>query len=359
MHADPHILSRLTAMMQGQGACWAVPVLRDEVRNAKKAPAPKREKSPQELFDGYLSPQGVWGFWGNYIQTHLLLGHQLPIAWCNFGTSGSAKYADGARFTCRPDTIWYDPIIEDWENCPRLYDPESENLKRELGTIQTLCREHGEEAMISFPDNCGVLDALAHLRGSEELLMDLLCEPEAVEGAMRKMLDGWKDSAEKLFDALKENNAGGSCHGWMYTWYPGRHAQLQADISVMLSESLYEQFVLPELTELSEFLDASVYHLDGQEQIRHLDKILSVPKINMIQWTPVAGQPQTSAFIPQLQKIQRAGKGLVLLPDKDELPALLDALSPDGVMYIVRDAANEQEAMAISALIAEKTGQKI
>lgn len=356
MQADPYVLNRLTNLMHGQGLCWAVPVVRDAVR--ARAQEPKTPKTPQQLFDGYFTEAGVWGYWGQYLDTHLLLGHQLPIVWCNFGTSGSAKYAPGARFACRPDTIWYEPIIKDWAAQPALYDPQSPNLLRELDTIRALCHRHGDRAMISFPDNCGVLDALAHLRGSEALLMDMLCEPQAVHLAMRRMLDGWKDSAARLFDALRDNNLGGSCHGWMYTWYPGRHAQLQADLSVMLSPDLYEQFVLPELYELSGFLDASVYHLDGQEQLRHLDMILSVPGIRMIQWTPVAGQLPTSAYLPALERILKAGKALVLLPGKAELDTLLPALGRDGVFYIVRDAQSEAEAMAIASRLEAFAGQK-
>ncbi|NLB59101.1 MAG: hypothetical protein GX805_11665, partial [Gammaproteobacteria bacterium] len=78
--------------------------------------------------------------------------------------------------------------------------------------------------------------------------------------------------------------------------------------------------------------------------------ILSLPRLNMIQWTPVAGQPPTSAFIPQLQRIQAAGKGLVLFPKKHEVPVLLDALKPQGLYLIINDASGEQEARDLLAL---------
>jgi hypothetical protein len=114
---------------------------------------------------------------------------------------------------------------------------------------------------------------------------------------------------------------------------------------------MYERFVLPELNDVCDFLDYSVYHFDGQEQIRHLDHLLSVKKLNAIQWTPVAGQPKTSEFIPVLQKIQKAGKNLVLTPDASEVQTLLDNLSSRGLQLVISGVKTEDEARDLMHLI--------
>ena len=102
---------------------------------------------------------------------------------------------------------------------------------------------------------------------------------------------------------------------------------------------------LPELKEMTEFLDYSVYHLDGQEQIRHLDQILSLPDLNMIQWTPVVGQPPVTEFIPVLRRIQDAGKGLVLFAGANEIERLTRELAPEGVILNVNGGiATEADA---------------
>ena len=75
-----------------------------------------------------------------------------------------------------------------------------------------------------------------------------------------------------------------------------------------------------------------------------MDMLLSVKKLDNIQWTPVAGQPKTSAFIRELQKIQAAGKGLVLLPEKGEVPFLMENLSHKGLHLVVNDIADPREA---------------
>ena len=94
----------------------------------------------------------------------------------------------------------------------------------------------------------------------------------------------------------------------------------------MISPDMFNRFVMPELEELSSWLDYPLYHFDGMEQIRHLDSILSIEKLRAIQWVAVAGQPSPVEFIPVLQKIQKAGKGLVIQTRPNEVEALLDNL---------------------------------
>ena len=216
--------------------------------------------------------------------------------------------------------------------------------------------EHGKDKFfICMPDNCGSIDALAHLRGSDNLLLDMLEEPAAVKSSIHKLVDVLKSTGNEFFSLIKENNDNGSTHGWMHLWSKGRMAQLQCDLSVMVSPQMYEEFVLPELEETVEWLDYSVYHLDGKEQIRHLEMILSIKKLNMIQWTPVAGQPPTSDFIPVLKKIQKAGKGLVLLPQLWEVEKLLSELSPKGLQLVVNGVGSEAEAKALIKKVEEWT----
>ena len=108
--------------------------------------------------------------------------------------------------------------------------------------------------------------------------------------------------------------------------------------------------MLPELEETSSAFEHCTYHLDGIEQIRHLDLILSVKGIDNIQWTHVAGQPKTSASIEALRKIQAAGKGLVLIPQRDEVEFLMKNLSHKGLQICVGGMKNKEEAEDLMAL---------
>lgn len=304
------------------------------------------------LEESYTSPEILYAKWKNSSLSSQCYGEGLPAYYLNFGTAGHAEYF-GAKPHYAPDTIWFSPVLEQPDSALLCYDVAEPALQRHLHIAQALAeRAHGD-FLVGMPDNCGILDALAELRGTENLLMDLIENPDFVHESCRKILDAWKFTQERFFSTLAENNEGGSSHGWMQLWCPKRHAQIQCDFSVMISPALYEEFVLPEIEECAEYLDYVTYHLDGQEQIRHLDLILSVKKLTNIQWTPVAGQPPTSAFIPELQKIQAAGKGLVLVPHKEEVPVLLENLSHKGLHLILNDVSSEEEAVELLRL-AEK-----
>ena len=114
----------------------------------------------------------------------------------------------------------------------------------------------------------------------------------------------------------------------------------------MISRDLVEKFFLNELREACRFLEYSLYHLDGIEQKRFLDLILSVPELKMIQWTSVDGQPPALASIESLRAIQAAGKGLLLNLPAVYVKDVLEQLSPKG-LYIVTTAPDESSAKAL------------
>ncbi|HEY5586541.1 MAG TPA: trimethylamine corrinoid protein 2 [Ruminiclostridium sp.] len=270
-------------------------------------------------------------------------GEALPCAFPNFGTGGHAAYF-GCKYKFAKDTIWFFPTISDLEKDKLEFYANNDLLKAEKSVIKYLADQGKSKFFVSMPDNCGSIDAFAHLRGSDNLLLDMLEKPEIVNSNIQKIVSVLKSTNEDFFSMIKDNNDGGSTHAWMHLWAKGKMAQLQCDLSVMISPQMYEAFALPELEQTVNNLDYSVYHLDGQEQIRHLEMILSIKKLNMIQWTPVAGQPPTSDFIPVLKKIQKAGKGLVLLPQVWEVEKLLSELSPKGLQLVVNGLDSEDEA---------------
>ena len=103
----------------------------------------------------------------------------------------------------------------------------------------------------------------------------------------------------------------------------------------MISPRLFDEFIAPELKAQSRMLDYALYHFDGVEQIRHLDTLLSIPTIRAIQWTQVAGQPPCTDYMPELRRIQRAGKGLIIHVSADQVETLMRALSSKGLYLLI------------------------
>ncbi len=274
----------------------------------------------------------------------IYMAEAFPVFYTNFGTAGHCAY-----FGCEPnykrDTIWFEPILDEPDAKLIKYNNKHYDFQRHF--MAELSKKSMGQFMVGMNDNCGNVDALAEIRGTDNLLMDLITDPDFVKEAIKKVTDVWKETQTEFFKTIKENNGGGSSHGWMNTWSEGTHAQIQCDFSVMISAVFFEEFVLPELDETARYLGKASYHLDGQEQLRHLDYILSVKNIENIQWTAVAGQPPTSHFVEAFQKIQKAGKGLILIPDPSETKYLLDNLSHKGLHLVLNGIETVEDAQDI------------
>lgn len=280
-------------------------------------------------------------------------GESFPGIWLNLGPSGHAGYFRDVQFHVNDETVWFTPLIGQDGYRDVVFDKESELYRMTVSLARYFVEDSRGDYFVSMPDASGNLDALAHLRGSEDLLIDLAANHADIPKALEALQCAWESVMRDVYDIVRENNDGGSMIYWLKSWAPGLHAQMQADISVMISPDYYRRYVLPELSAQSEFLEYPLYHLDGAEQIRHLDELLSVDKIKAIQWMSVAGQEPPSHYIDALQRIQRKGKSLLIsVSDPREVEPLLRNLSSKG-LYLVLDVGDEDHLEKVIKL-AEK-----
>ncbi|MDL2295174.1 trimethylamine corrinoid protein 2, partial [Ruminococcaceae bacterium OttesenSCG-928-D13] len=243
--------------------------------------------------------------------------------------------------------IWFDPVWEDLSEAEAAYT--EERLKRHLAIAKYLTDHAKDDYLVGMPDSTGTLDALGHLYGTENVLFAMLEEPELVRRAVRILNDGWARTNEQFYQISRAHNGGG-VHAWMHLAAPGRLTHMQCDMSVMFGPDRYAEFVLDELTQQMEWLEYPVYHFDGIEQARHLDLLLSLDKLRAIQWTHVAGQPSAVHHLPVLQKMQKAGKALIVMLPPGDVAALLDGLSAKG-LYIHTEVETPEQADELVRLV--------
>ena len=124
----------------------------------------------------------------------------------------------------------------------------------------------------------------------------------------------------------------------------------------MISEQMYEELVVEELEEELKFLDASIYHLDGPDALKHLDRLLKIDHLKGIQWVYGAGQPTAFHWIEVLKKIQDAGKMIQIEVRAEELEVMLENLRPEGVMYTINAKSQEdaEDLLRIASVYKKK-----
>jgi len=282
-------------------------------------------------------------------------GDALPILIHDLGPAGHAGYFEGVtpRFE---NTVWFDSEIRKHEDI--IFDPNSFLYKKTIELAKLYSSVAKGNFIVSMPDTVGIADVLSHLLKPEVFLIDMLDTPDVVKKSMLSIQAVWEKVYTEVFEIVKANNYGGSSVGWLGTWAPGILGQLQCDLSVMISPSLFEELILQELQTQAKWLNHSIYHLDGWQQIKHLDYILSVKEIDAIQWTNVAGQPGPLHYIPVLKRIQKAGKNLIIHIDSTDIPVLMDQLSSRG-LYLLTYTDSQNEAIELEKVISKLTNDRV
>lgn len=292
----------------------------------------------------FWGPEGEWdveailGRWESHWAHTFYGGEAFPQIWLNFGPGVLASYlVDHWRFAT--NTVWFAlPEPLDWETIVGLSGkPPTPWWRGTLRWVEALEAKVPWDFLVGMPDLGGVLDVLASLRRTENLLVDLYDAPEEVERAALHLASLWHEIYNDLDARLSRFQSGRGA--WMGLWSPRPWYPIQCDFSYMLSPAFFQRFVMPTLQFQCDRLEGAIYHWDGTGQIPHLDALLSIPTLRGIQWTPGAGKPgvDEEVWFPLYRRIQAAGKNLVLLGVRPErLERLLEGLRPEGLLCSVR-----------------------
>ena len=260
-------------------------------------------------------------------------GNSWPRWWPNFGPGVAAAFL-GARLHADPRTVWFDlPQPVDLAAWQPAVDPANPYWLR-VQELTRLAREMwGSQVNLRYTDLGGNLDILASLRGTQQLLLDVLESPQEVSRAVQAVTRAWL----VYYNALDHITApaGRGSSAWAPVWAPSRFYMLQSDFSYMISPRMFERFVLPDLAACCEALDYPFYHMDGKGQIPHLDLLLSLKKLRGIQWVPGDGAPGPEEWLPLLKRIRDGGKLCQL------------AVTPQGALRILRELGGKGFALYI------------
>ena len=279
----------------------------------------------------------------------------LPLADTNLGPGSLALFL-GSEPKFEPDTIWFSDVfqdVEDPESLPPLrFDPGNRWWKLTEDQLRRCRALAGDDYMVGCPDLVEGLDILATLREPQTLLMDMLERPEWVEEKLREIADVWRDVYGRIYDIIKLGD-GGAAYWAFYLWGPGKTAKIQCDMSAMFSPEMFARFAVPGLTAQCEWLDCSLYHLDGTQALCHLDQLLGIAALDAIEWTPQAGIETGGSprWYDLYRRILAAGKSVQVMDvEPAEVIPLLDAIGGNGV-YISTRFRSEREAEVMEARV--------
>jgi 5-methyltetrahydrofolate--homocysteine methyltransferase len=270
-------------------------------------------------------------------------GDAFPHFFVNYGPGVAAAFA-GARVRPAPETAWFEPSSHSPLADIRIaLDRKNAWWRRVRHVTEVLARHLGDRIQISITDIGGNLDILASLRGTDELLLEVVEQPAEVDRCRREITRMWLEVFDELYALIQPHCSG--CVPWAPTWAPGPTYMLQSDFSYMISPKMFKEFVLPDLEACCDHLDYSFYHLDGVGELPHLDRLLSIPNLHGIQWVPGAGKPAPSEWPEVLDRIRSAGKLVQLYITPEQAGKIVRRHGGKG-FYLQLDSANVTDARA-------------
>ena len=264
-----------------------------------------------------------------------LPGDTLPMIDPDLGPGSLAVYL-GAEPVREKDTIWFEkPNGADLIH-PISLNPRNRWWNTTLHILQKAAEVSQGSFLVPVPDLVENWDTLASLVGAESLLIKMMQQPEWVKRKIQEINAVYFTVYDKIHALVADNNMGGAFYAFQL-WAPGKVAKLQCDGSAMFSREMFDEFVIPALTEQAEWLDFSLYHLDGTQAVHHLESLLKIKRLNAVEWTPQAGIEHGThpRWYPMYKKILDSGKNLqVLVTEKGCIDEFCREIGTKGVFFL-------------------------
>ena len=238
----------------------------------------------KDMEDKYQNPQRIVDRYRYFCETHAFLGESFPNLNIDFGPGSLASYL-GSEIGFKEDTVWFNKCLDSWDGVPKLtFDPENKWFKKHIQLAKDCQALAGDDFYVDMPDLMENIDVLASLRGAQDILFDLLDEPEMIGERIQEVTDIYYEYYDRFYDIIKDEE-GGNAYTVFQIWGPGRTVKLQCDFSAMMSPEDFRKYIQPSLRSQSENVDHVLYHLDGPAAIKHMDALMEIEGIDALQWT--------------------------------------------------------------------------
>jgi hypothetical protein len=280
------------------------------------------------------------------LSNQVYLGDTMPVAWPNLGPEVfSALYGCPIHFGDY-GTSWTEPILHDWGEADQVQLDLSSPYLEVLHEMTDALLEVGRgKFIVGMTDWHPGGDAIAALRDPQNLAIDMLTHPQDIKALLARIEADYLYIYDVFYTKLRD--AGQPISTWTPLVCDDKFYVPSNDFSIMVSKEMFDEMFLPGIVRECQFLDRSIYHLDGPGALRHLDSLLSIPELDALQFVPGAGSEGYHRWVEVYQRAQKAGKGIQVNCTIDELDLIMDTLDPRGVFLSVRDVPSRECAQAM------------
>ncbi len=341
---------KVTAPKKGQEKTWAMACafpMGSPDNSLPKISVP--EVTPDNLEDYFTDPKQVIPRLEKAIEATYWGGEAFPVMFpVSVGMVAIlANYLGSPLKFLNTYTTWSAPIIDNWDkNWEFSFNPENKWWRKTKVLLQDASSRAPGRYFVGIPDLNGPSEILSRLREPGNLCLDVIENRDKVKKAIDDITCVWLRYWEASHGIIHQYIGG--YINWMSIWSDAPFTDLQSDFSCLISPEDFNELILPSIEQQTEWIPRTIYHLDGPDAIRHLDSLLSLPKLTGIQWIPGAGSPSMSKWIPLLKKIQKAGKLQHIICKKEEVKVILKELGPKGILIETVCGSREEAEQLIN-----------
>lgn len=280
------------------------------------------------------------------------LGDALPCAMPNLGPEVFSAFF-GCELEFGEQTSWSIPNLEDWARVAQLKFSTDNVYWQKIEEMTAALLAVGQGKFYTgITDLHPGGDAIVAFRDPLRMNIDMIEAVDEIKALLGYINQVYFQVYDHYYDRLAA--AGQAISTWAgivssKKWYVPSN-----DFSCMVSKAMYDDVFLPGIEAECRHMEASIYHLDGPNALRHLDSLLDIKELNAIQWVYGDGHGRATDWLPVYQKCQTAGKGIQLFIGADELDTIMDTLRPEGV-WLGLGAENREHAEALLKKVARWT----
>lgn len=349
--------------LKRQDAFWHCEVLdRPVACIAFDDPEKARKKTPHRSFEDeasyWLNPEWVAELAVARNESICFMGDALPKVFPNLGPEVFSGYF-GCELSYGRRTAWSIPNLEDWSQVHNVrFSEDNFYFRKTLELTDALLEAGRNKFYVGYTDLHPGGDAIAAFRDPLNLNIDMIENPEKVKDLLAYVDDCFEHTFKRFSEYLKK--VGQAYTGWLgivssKCWHVPSN-----DFSCMISKEMFDDVFLPGIARECRLAEASIYHLDGPDALRHLDSLLEIPELNAIQWVYGAGNGSAVDWLDVYKKIQDRGKGIQLAIPIEELDTIMEALRPEGTHLTIGGIHTRGEAeLALKRVSSWRTGTQV
>ncbi|OGV84698.1 MAG: hypothetical protein A2340_15295 [Lentisphaerae bacterium RIFOXYB12_FULL_60_10] len=321
------VQDRLTALWKG--------TLKGRPCISVVAPAGRKVEAP-------VRPEGLESFWTDPDWNVRRTRHQIETTWWGGESIPSCLLMCGwlqclgGEPLYAEQTIWFKHLGMDFKRPPDFrMDTGNPSFRRHEAAYVALATAAGwDDFLVGQPCVLPANDLLSMLMSTEDFLVALCDEPDWMQKAIVQGAQVQAAIRQHLADRIRSlHRFWYGCAGWMPFWAPEPFMATQSDVSCMLSPDMYEQFVVPELEVYGKVAPWMWYHLDGGDARQHVPRLLSLPYLRVLQYTPAPCEPPNGpGHLAFYRQVQKAGKIVHIHLPPENVEPLVRELDPNLLM---------------------------